>query len=88
MTTTLVARISILSELWLNYRNDEEFADFVAYNDIGLPIAYALDNGIVGSTELAETFISETFDLLIGALAIEDTGFDSLDELFDSSLEK
>ena len=83
-----MARVSILSELWLSYRKDEEFADFVEYNDIGLPIAYALDNGIVESTSLAETFISETFDLLVGALGIEDTGFETLDELFDSSLDK
>jgi hypothetical protein len=76
----------ILSDLWLNYRNDEEFTDFIEYNDIGLPLAYAITNSIVESNEIAQRFIGETFDLLLAGLEIEDTGFESLDELLDNSL--
>lgn len=81
-TTTLYSdKTNILAELWLNYRNDEEFQDFCDYNDIGLPLAYAISNDIVKSTTLAEQFVNETFDLLLAALDVEDTGFETLDDL-------
>jgi hypothetical protein len=31
-------KISILAELWMNYRDDEELQDFIEYNDLGLPL--------------------------------------------------
>ena len=74
-------RTQILSDLWLNYKQDVEFADFVDYNDLGLPLAYAIANGVVSSSDLAEAFINETFDLLLAGLEIEDTGFETLDEI-------
>jgi hypothetical protein len=80
-STTYSNQLAILADLWLNYRDDELFNDFVEYNDIGLPLAYVLSNEIVKSTDLAERFVSETFDLLIAGLGIEDTGFESMEEL-------
>jgi hypothetical protein len=74
-------RLNILSELWLNYRNEEEFKDFFEYNDLGLPLAYAIDNAIVESSEIAERFVNETFDILLAGLDVEDNGYDSLDDL-------
>jgi hypothetical protein len=82
MTTTIENKTAILADLFLNYRSEDEFTDFVAYNDIGLPVAYAIDNNIVKGTEMSEKFINETFELLIAALGIEDTGFETLDEMF------
>lgn len=74
----------ILADLWLNYRSDEEFADFIEYNDIGLPLAYAVTNGIAEINATGEQLINETWDLLLSGLGIEDTGdFVSLDDLFD-----
>lgn len=79
--TTYFSKASILADLWLNYRNDEEFQDFIEYNDIGLPLAYAIANDIVKSTDIAERFINETFELFISGLGIEDTGFETLDDV-------
>lgn len=80
--TTLGNQTEILAEVWLNYRQDEDFVDFVEYNDIGLPLAYVIHNQIVKPTEQSEKFIRETFALLLSSLDIdEDTGFDSLDDL-------
>ena len=83
MTTSFDNKTIILADLWLNYRYDEEFLDFVTYNDLGLPLAYAISEGIVKTTELASNFINETFDLLLAGMGIdEDTGFESMDDLF------
>jgi hypothetical protein len=27
----------ILADLWINYKYDDEFEDFIEYNDLGLP---------------------------------------------------
>jgi hypothetical protein len=83
-TTTFENKCIILSDLWLNYRSDTEFVDFIEYNDMGLPLAYALSEGIVNGTEISNKFIDETFDLLLGGLGVEDTGFDSLDDLLST----
>jgi hypothetical protein len=86
-TTPFSNKVSILADLWLNYRNDEEFADFLEYNDLGLPLAYALDNKIVEPTPIAESFIEETFELLLAGLEVTDTGFDNLDEILGTAEE-
>ncbi len=82
METTFQDKAAILADLWLNYKQDEEFLDFVEYNDLGLPLSYAITEGIIKSTPIAESLVSETFDLLLQALEIdEDTGFESLDDV-------
>ena len=84
--TTQENKAHILADLWLNYRDDEEFKDFIEYNDLGLPLAYMVSNKIVETTRLADEFITETFELLLSGLAIEDKDFESLDELLDTDL--
>jgi len=85
MTTDFSNKISILAELWMNYREDDHLDDFMEYNDLGLPLAYLLMNEIVLATEQSVIYIEETFDLLLSALSIEDKGFESLDELLASA---
>lgn len=84
-TTPYSNRCSILGRLWIDYSADEEMQDFITYNDLGLPIAFALAEDIVKSTPLAEAYINETWDLLLTALKVEDVGFESLDEIFAAS---
>ncbi len=85
--TPFETKCSILADLWMDYRGDEEFTDFLEYNDLGLPIAYAISNHIVKTLPMAESFINETFDLLLASLEIkEDTGFETLADLLGPSL--
>jgi len=80
--TPLSSRAEILGDLWINYRDDEEFNDFIEYNDLGLPLSYAYSSKMIELNAYAETIINETFDLLLAGLGVEDTGFESLDDLF------
>ena len=85
-TTPFSNKCEILGELWLKYRGDyPDFEDFIDYNDLGLPIAYAISNNLVKSTDLAKAFVEETFDLLLAGLGVEDDGWDNLDELLSLS---
>ena len=78
---TMQNKITILAELWMNYRDDEELEDFVEYNDIGLPLAYLLMNEIVLPSDQSAIYINETYDLFIGSLGIPDKEWESLDEM-------
>lgn len=78
--TTFTNKCVILSELWASYKSDPEFADFIEYNDLGLPLAYLLNAEIVEVTPKAEMFVNETFELFLAALGREDEGFDSLSD--------
>jgi hypothetical protein len=85
--TPFETQTQILADLWMEYRSDQEFSDFLEYNDLGLPLAYAIANGIVSSTNIAQQYIEETFSLLLAGLKIEeDTGFDTLEDVLGFSL--
>ncbi len=79
-------KVFILSEFWLNYRDQEGFEDFVEYNDIGLPLSFMIAEDIVNSTPVAEAYITECWDLLCAALKIDSKqSYDSLEDMFMES---
>ena len=85
MATTLENKAKILGELWLTYRDDINFADFIEYNDLGLPLAYAYANGIIDNISARATeFINEAFDLLLDGFGQTDTGYTDLEQLLAS----
>lgn len=85
--TNFSNKVKILAKLWIDFRDDEKLQDFIEYNDMGLPLAYLSENMLAVPTDLGNKYIEETFEMLLVALEIEeDTGFDSLDELFGSAL--
>ena len=69
----------------MKYRSEEDFEDFLEYNDLGLPIAYAIANNIVKPADLAKSFVDETFDLLLVALGVEDDNWENLDQMLSIS---
>lgn len=86
MSTEFLSQCNILSELWMNYRNEVDFQDFIKYNDIGLPLAFVINEGIVDKpTEAAQSFVTEAFTIFVEALGIEDAGFNNLTEMLKAS---
>lgn len=84
--TDFTTKAMILGELWSMYRDDVEFADFIEYNDLGLPLAYLIAEGIVDKpTAIAKRYVEETWALLLTAIEVEDTGYESLDDLLGSA---
>lgn len=80
-TTPFKNRCDILADLWMSYRFDKQFEDFIQYNDIGLPLAFLISEELVKPTPSAKTMVEESFELLLASLQLEDSGFDSLDDL-------
>lgn len=79
--TTYENQCLILGDLWMGYRGDKRFEDFVSYNDLGLPLAFLVSEDLVKAEPLAKSMIKETFELLLAAVGVEDSGFESLDDL-------
>lgn len=79
--TSYENKLTILSDLWITYRHEDEFTDFIEYNDVGLPLAFMVDCGIATTSDRGKSLINETFDLLLAGLGIEDTGFETLEDL-------
>ena len=79
--TDFDSKALILGQLWINFKDDDEWTDFFEYNDLGLPLAFAFAEGIVNHTPTLEQYINETWDLFLEGLDVEDEGFESLDDL-------
>lgn len=80
-TTDLASKCDILNDIWINHSENEWFEDFIDINDLGLPMAYFICNGIVEATPLAIEIIDATFADLLELFEIEDNGFKSLKDL-------
>jgi len=78
-------KITILAELWMNYRDEEQLKDFIEYNDLGLPMAYFLMNELLLPTQQSELYINETYSLLLASLEVDDVEYESLDELLGAA---
>ena len=80
----------ILSDLYMNYRDSDVFSDFIEYNDIGVPLAHFMADGLIKELEpIAKTYIAETYQLLFDALSIPVTHeYESLDELLEAAREQ
>jgi hypothetical protein len=87
-STPISVRAEILAELWIGYKNNPDYQDFIQYNDLGLPLAYAVAHGIVEMNNQISMFVNETFDVLLSELGVEeDSGFEELGEIFVVSQE-
>ena len=75
-------KCEILNQVWLTYRYEDEFEDFIDYNDLGLPLAAMIDEGIVSSTPQAEIYVEETYALFLDALGVENKDYGSMEESF------
>ena len=83
MNTPIEKQTEILAELWMDYRDEEYFKDFFVYADLGFPLAYLLTQNVVTRNDETDKFIGDTWEMLLGLVALEDTGFDELSELLE-----
>ena len=83
--TSYKNKAAIIADLWLTYRDDEQFANFFKFADLGIPLAYSITNDIVKSTPKAKKLIEEAFDYLLDGFGISDLGFESLDDMLGTS---
>ncbi len=75
-------KIAVLADLYLNYRDEDQFKEFADYNDIGLPIAHLVHTGLCNMNKEAELYIEETYDLLIAAMGVDpDEVYETIEDM-------
>ena len=83
MATPFSNKCRILGDLWIFFKEDEDFSEFIQYNDLGLPLAYFLAEGMVTVTdEKINDFVNETWDLFAQGLGLDENHeYTSLEEI-------
>jgi hypothetical protein len=76
----------ILGELYANYKEDEDFKDFIDFNDLGLPLAYFASEDLCEVSDDGARYITETWSLFLASMEMEDTEWQSLDQIFAAKL--
>jgi hypothetical protein len=75
-------KTGILGQLWIDFRDDDNFTAFMEYNDIGVPMAYYVAEGLVtGLTPLGEQYVEESIDMMFKLLDITEAEVDELHEI-------
>jgi hypothetical protein len=76
----LADKAGVVGQLWIEFRNDEDFDHFMEYNDIGCPMGYMLAEGIVKElTPLGEEMLEETFKMFLSLINISEEEVDGLE---------
>ena len=72
-------KAGVIGQLWIEFRNDEDFSAFMEYNDLGCPLAYMVAEGIVKElTPLGEDMIDETFKMFLDLLEVTEEEIDEV----------
>jgi hypothetical protein len=86
-----------LGDFFLNYKDEslDNLADFFSYNDIGLPLAFCIAEGIVQATPAAEEYVNETWNILLQAIGLTEADLEieginemKIDFIFDMAKRK
>lgn len=86
--TDIESKCRILGKLWMDYRDDPDFVDFIEYNDLGLPMAYMVNTGLSNLTDEGMKYVNETYNLFCLAIGVdEEKEFDNLNEMLQESEE-
>ncbi len=80
--TPFDTQCEILADLWLNYRTEEEVIPLFEYFDMGFPLAFAHNQGIVKLEPVAIAMLGDCWNGVLQAFGHEeDTGFSDLGEM-------
>ena len=71
MSTSFETKCEILGDFWFEHRKEEEFAEFVEYCNIGLPLAFMVDNGQATITEDGKEFINFAWETFCASLFLD-----------------
>ena len=74
-------KTGILGQLWIDFRDEDNFSAFMDYNDIGVPMAYYIAEGLVNPTPLGEQYVEESIDMMFKLLEITEAEVDGLEEI-------
>ena len=79
-----ISKADIIVQFTQDQFVNQEYDEFFDYNDLGVPMAIALSNGLVNLTEDGEALLNETWkDLCELFNADPEEEYESIDDLMD-----
>lgn len=78
----------VVSQAWFSIKNEEAWKPVVDYCDLGMPLAYAHQAGMVSELgEVAKAFVEETYGILLESVELpSDSEFTSWHDLNQAAL--
>lgn len=78
----LFEKAAILAEFWLEFRDDEDFAPFWKFNDVGGPLSHMINEGMVNeASPMGESMIDQTFKMFLELFEVTQDEVEALDEI-------
>lgn len=75
----------IIVDFVVRNSENQKYDDFFAYNDLGIPLAVALNAGLCSLNEVGSEVIKETYKMLCTELGADsEEEFEDLDDLLDN----
>lgn len=79
----------LLAALWFFYRDNDKndnWQAFFDYADVGLPLAYVLNEGIAVANDESEKMITDTWEVLCQMLNIDPTAeYNTITDMFGAA---
>ena len=71
--TDFATQCVILGELYENYKEEKNFKTFIEYNDLGLPLAYLIAQGLVVEvSDDGRRYIFDTFEMFLQSIKLSE----------------
>lgn len=78
----LADKAGIIGQLWIEFRNDEDFTAFMEYNDLGCPLAYMVAEGLIKElSPVGEEMLEETFKMFMQLINVTEEDINILPEI-------
>jgi hypothetical protein len=86
MSTDFSIKCEILAEVHLEATWNIDLNDFREYNDLGLPLAYSFNKGLIELKEGADSYIEETWNNLCEMLGVDkEEEFEDSEDILEKS---
>lgn len=75
-------KAGVLGQLWIEFRHDEDFSEFMDYNDLGMPMSYMVAEGLIKDlSPVGEEMLEETFKMFLTLIEVTEEEIDLLPEV-------
>jgi hypothetical protein len=71
MDNMLSSKMDLLRDFYVDYKYDPDWQEFIAINDLGLPLSYLYSFGLVEPTKAGELEVIETWNSLCKELDLD-----------------
>ena len=78
-------KAEIITDFVVRNSEDDEYSEFFAYNDLGIPLAVAFNAGLCTLNEEGNTMLNETYKLLCQEVGSDpELNYVDLDDLLEN----